>query len=413
MIQGYRLPLAASILIVSFLSSAAIVPAPGQCWTDRIFAFSGALQFSCNATKRCINETLLLDEATKECGQFSCNATKRCVNETLLLDEATKECGQVSAISATVLRTSIYSQPPKNYTFRERCGFGHSFGIDYTCCAPYQFHEHCLLEPRWQQNHTDKLLTMMKKVTRLAKGLHVNMTEPKKILEDVELWQAFTEFNDYSGNLTSMYYMPSEGITKCTQTSDQHVTPKNSTFISRHRTYFEFRKGLENRIFVTKYYDLPQDAMRFAYSNYYNCTAHRPPLFHSANPKEMAEWVYEGCYFFPELEETNIQLAFELNHNRSIGFDPPGKDFWKAEDATEKYCQWIVEKLTDPEWEGEDASQSNLYSTAGSVLLLTVSVLVVAALGFTLWKRKTEKDTESKERSTTVVYHIFNDEGPK
>uniref|UniRef100_A0A1I7ZZZ4 Activin_recp domain-containing protein n=1 Tax=Steinernema glaseri TaxID=37863 RepID=A0A1I7ZZZ4_9BILA len=84
------------ILVLSFLPSTAIVPAPDQCWADRIFAFSG---YSSN-----------------------CNVTKQCVKEADLLKEATEECGQ----------------PPEKHSFRESCGLGHYFAIDYTCCAAYQ-----------------------------------------------------------------------------------------------------------------------------------------------------------------------------------------------------------------------------------------------------------------------------------
>uniref|UniRef100_A0A1I7Z3F4 Exostosin domain-containing protein n=1 Tax=Steinernema glaseri TaxID=37863 RepID=A0A1I7Z3F4_9BILA len=93
-----HLPLATFFLVLSFLSLEAIVPPKGSCWTDRIIAFSGNAQSA------------------------SCNTTRRCVNETLLLERAKKECGQ----------------PIANHTLRESCGYKHYFSIDYTCCAPFK-----------------------------------------------------------------------------------------------------------------------------------------------------------------------------------------------------------------------------------------------------------------------------------
>uniref|UniRef100_A0A1I8AHX1 Uncharacterized protein n=1 Tax=Steinernema glaseri TaxID=37863 RepID=A0A1I8AHX1_9BILA len=359
--------LLAAIIALSFLATSAIVPGKNECWTDRIFAFSGHLQ-ECNATKRCVNETILLEEATRECGQR-----------------------------------------PKHHTLRENCGHGHFFAIDYTCCSVYRFHEHCLLEPQWNQSHTDTIMTAMKNYARSAK----TMLEARKksdhataSLINKQLRSMASDQIDFSGWLTHKYYDPSEGITFCTNKSDLHVVPEDDSFVSRHRTYFEFRKAIQNGIFVLRYEFTPGTVRKLALSGF-DCKLIE---FYDelANPKAMMDFVYSntgGCYFFPDLEEPKAKLTHELFHNTSIGFDPPGKDFWDDKNATNKYCQWLVHKLTDPEFTQEETAILHWV-----LLLLSGAAFVLAILGFVVWKRRTYKVTNTLMISPlSIVNHVYND----
>uniref|UniRef100_A0A1I8AB78 Small integral membrane protein 15 n=1 Tax=Steinernema glaseri TaxID=37863 RepID=A0A1I8AB78_9BILA len=73
--------------------------------------------------------------------------------------------------------------------------------------------------------------------------------------------------------------------------------------------------------------------------------------------------------------------------------------------------------MIGPWWEGmENQAWKNFIkgytpSTANLVVLLffTGLMLVAAGLGFTLWRRETQKEARIEE-PPTVVYHIFNDE---
>uniref|UniRef100_A0A1I7ZZ84 Membrane-associated protein n=1 Tax=Steinernema glaseri TaxID=37863 RepID=A0A1I7ZZ84_9BILA len=345
------------ILFLFFLSSTAIVPAPGQCWNDRIFAHSGDDSF------------------------WDCDVTKRCVNETFLLSAATRECGQ----------------SPEKHTFRERCGLGHYFAIDYTCCAPYQYHEQCLEEPLWRKGHTDKLLTTMKTRARMAK----EMQEAKKAE------------NNATADKKLIVLVPSRFV---------HRFPDNAActykelqgwisfgfYVSRHRTYFDIRM-FTRRSVINARISLEYAALWFMESEY-KCTQNMTNYLEGVNPIAIARDVPKGCYFFPELEEPAKAFALELHRNTSHGFDPPEEDFWKSENATEKYCEWLLEKVTDPEWMEEE---DNSYGVVSWVLLLlfsTGSIFMGAAFGLTLGRRSTQEDSDAEEKSFPIVHHIYNEQ---
>uniref|UniRef100_A0A1I7XX34 EGF-like domain-containing protein n=1 Tax=Steinernema glaseri TaxID=37863 RepID=A0A1I7XX34_9BILA len=252
--------LASIILFSLLLSTTAIVPASNECWDDRIFAFSGSLHI--------------------------CNATKRCANETALLNAATEECGQ----------------PPKNHTFHESCGVGHYFGIDYTCCAPYQYHDHCLDPRRWDQDHTDVLVAVVKEYTRLEKSKQEALRRGDNATADIiEEQQLNSKFRSpFPGGLR-----PLRDKT-CTNKTEATVSAGNS-FISRHNTYYEYRAFALRHVL-----DIPSAVKRFLTMEY-NCTGFMPHA-EAANPKKVYKMSYSetgGCYFFPELDREAVPLSEE------------------------------------------------------------------------------------------------------
>uniref|UniRef100_A0A1I7Y325 GDA1/CD39 (Nucleoside phosphatase) family protein n=1 Tax=Steinernema glaseri TaxID=37863 RepID=A0A1I7Y325_9BILA len=75
------------------------------------------------------------------------------------------------------------------------------------------------------------------------------------------------------------------------------------------------------------------------------------------SPVELAKTALKGsgrCYFFPELEEAAAKFASEVVRNTSFGLDPLEKDAWEDEDRERKYCEWLAERLKNPEWSGEE-----------------------------------------------------------
>uniref|UniRef100_A0A1I8AJQ1 EB domain-containing protein n=1 Tax=Steinernema glaseri TaxID=37863 RepID=A0A1I8AJQ1_9BILA len=90
-----------------------------------------------------------------------CNATRRCVNETFLLESATKECGQRI----------------ENHTFEQSCGIGHFFAIDYTCCAPYKYHEECVRVPVLDETDKHKYVDLTNKTVEMAKDGEIGLQE--------------------------------------------------------------------------------------------------------------------------------------------------------------------------------------------------------------------------------------------
>uniref|UniRef100_A0A1I7Y9Z2 EGF-like domain-containing protein n=1 Tax=Steinernema glaseri TaxID=37863 RepID=A0A1I7Y9Z2_9BILA len=489
-----HLTVAAFILLLSFLSSTAVVPAPGQCWEDRIVAFSGTIG-NCNVTKRCVNETYLLDRATKECGQR-----------------------------------------PNNHTFQESCGEGQFFAIDYTCCAPYKYHEQCLKGAQWNQEHTDTLLTAMQKSASLAKTMHaarefgdhatadkikkeqlrptldlldhktpfdpepteditgctnksgyksyllvvLGMTERVTYLTLAafilllsflsstaivpapgQCWKdrivAFSDHEqclkgaqwnqehtdtlltamqksaslaksmhaarelgdratadkikkeqlrptlDILDHKTPFDQKPTEDITGCTNRTFGQRWARNST-VSRHRTLFEFREDIQRSIFFERFHVTPNVVLTLLESKY-DCTKVESALT-TANPdpNHIAKKAYAnagGCSFFPEVEKRTVGLTFELYRNTSMGLTPTEKSFWRKENATARYCEWLVEKLTDPKWAQEE---SHYHLTATFIicpLILIGSVFVAAVVGFIYGKRNPQKKLSS------VVYRVF------
>uniref|UniRef100_A0A1I8AK25 Uncharacterized protein n=1 Tax=Steinernema glaseri TaxID=37863 RepID=A0A1I8AK25_9BILA len=348
------------ILFLSFLSSTAIVPAPDQCWTDRIFAHSDYGYF------------------------WNCEVTKKCVNETFLLSAATAECGQ----------------PPQKHTFRESCGLRHYFAIDYTCCAPYKYHEHCLDAPLWQKSQTDTLLTTLKMRARITKEAQ----EAKKTGNNATAGMKQAVF------LASTYVHRSTDNAACT---NKEVRGWNvfSSYVSRHRTYFDIRRLTRTSV-ISARLSLEYVMLWFTESEY-KCTQNMTRYLETVNPIAIARNLPKGCYFFPELEEPAKAFALELHRNTSHGFDPPEEDFWKSENATEKYCEWLLEKVTDPEWLEEEGRQDYGYVTVSWILLLLFSIgsiFMGAAFGFTLGRRSNQEDSGVEKKGSPLVHHIYNEQ---
>uniref|UniRef100_A0A1I7Y600 PBPe domain-containing protein n=1 Tax=Steinernema glaseri TaxID=37863 RepID=A0A1I7Y600_9BILA len=98
-------------------------------------------------------------------------------------------------------------------------------------------------------------------------------------------------------------------------------------------------------------------------------------------------------------------FAFELNRNTSVGMVPTEREFWEADNSAQKYCEWLLDKMTDPGWiEEEDFTTTwVLY-----LLLLTVVMCVAAAVGFNLGLRRTRGGTKAQEMLPTFVNPSFN-----
>uniref|UniRef100_A0A1I8A0S4 GUB_WAK_bind domain-containing protein n=1 Tax=Steinernema glaseri TaxID=37863 RepID=A0A1I8A0S4_9BILA len=334
----------AAILFLSFLYTSAVVPAPTECWEDRIFAFSGS--------------------------RLNCNATKQCVNETALLEEATKECGQ----------------KPKNHTFRERCGHRHYFSIDYTCCAPDKYHDRCLPPRRWNRTIANKIFIEIQKTMRLTRRMH-------------EAWR--------TGN-----------ISKAPKYSSQIYQTKDVMSSSIWHIFFESEEHIPG---CTNFKEFTQMEMTFGPEQYmdyfgeillepeYNCTKHMsnyygPPEWFS--PKYMTKEKYSfsgGCYFFPELEKPIEEFVRGLYRDMSPSLVPQEEDFWNDEHVKVKYCEWLLQKMTDPKFEQKESSHAT-FAWALFLLLLAGSVLGPGAAGFTLGRRRAE------EKSSGFINHVFNEE---
>uniref|UniRef100_A0A1I8A050 Secreted protein n=1 Tax=Steinernema glaseri TaxID=37863 RepID=A0A1I8A050_9BILA len=327
-------------LTVTFLRSSAIVPGPNECWEDRIYAFSGP-PMRCDLAK------------------------KRCENETVLLKNATEECGQM----------------PRKYTFIESCGDGRFFGIDYTCCAPYKYHNHCFLSAQWDQSHTDTLIGAMKKSANLAKAVEEakasgdSATADRILMEQLhptmQLIEHSSPFIDETvEDLTGCHYTShtdtligamkkSANLAKAMEeaktsgdsaTADrilmeqlhpamqliEHSSPfidesvedltgckytyksRLSTFlrekernhtISRQFAYVSFRDEIRKRLFSARFATIPNTVTSLLESGY-NCKKYSHFLS-EANPDVMWSEVYsyELCAFFPELKKQAGQLT--------------------------------------------------------------------------------------------------------
>uniref|UniRef100_A0A1I7Y0M2 CFEM domain-containing protein n=1 Tax=Steinernema glaseri TaxID=37863 RepID=A0A1I7Y0M2_9BILA len=267
---GTRLTVATVALLVSFVSSStSIVPAPGKCWENRVFAFFGSLD-SCNATKRCAHESALLNEATRECGQS-----------------------------------------PENYTLRESCGPGHAYAIDYTCYA-----EHCIFDPKSEQEHTEMVMARIEKAQRIH-----------------EAYKARDSFTIFRAMLPTMDAVDfPESHTEClNQSMSEPRVPENNSYISRHRTFFEFRKIMQEVIYSIRMDQIPDVVGHLL--NGYNCVVMNSFLYGWFNRKHTLNFAYSimdyygmtysGCDFFPELKEPTEDFAAE-SHRRclSLAFEP-------------------------------------------------------------------------------------------
>uniref|UniRef100_A0A1I7ZRP8 COesterase domain-containing protein n=1 Tax=Steinernema glaseri TaxID=37863 RepID=A0A1I7ZRP8_9BILA len=142
----------------------------------------------------------------------------------------------------------------------------------------------------------------------------------------------------------------------------------------------------------------------------YNCTQHMgnyrgPSEWFS--PKYMTKLNYGfsgGCYFFSELEKPIEEFVRGLYRDMSARFDPHEEDFWQDEHVKVKYCEWLLEKMTDPRFEQEESSYATV-AWALFLLLLAGSVLGPGAVGFTLGRRRAEVKS-----SSSFMNHVFNEE---
>uniref|UniRef100_A0A1I7Z350 Uncharacterized protein n=1 Tax=Steinernema glaseri TaxID=37863 RepID=A0A1I7Z350_9BILA len=249
----------AFILTVTFLCLSAIVPEPNECWDDHIYAFSGP-PWRCDLAK------------------------KRCENETVLLKNATEECGQ----------------------YRDRL---HSFMTDR------------------ERNRT----------------------------------------------------------------------------MSRQVAYVTFRDDIRRKLFSARFAAIPNTVTTLLESGY-NCKKYSH-LLSSANPEEIWSEAFkhsEMCAFFPELKKQSEDLVFETFRNTSLGLAPTKKAFWKGANSTERYCEWLVERLTDYEWAQDEVSHSLTHTLIICALIVTGSAFVSAVAGFILGKRRPQWNLPH------ITYHAFN-----
>uniref|UniRef100_A0A1I7YLB9 PBPe domain-containing protein n=1 Tax=Steinernema glaseri TaxID=37863 RepID=A0A1I7YLB9_9BILA len=175
---------------------------------------------------------------------------------------------------------------------------------------------------------------------------------------------------------------------------------RGAPYVSRHQSYFDLRYYTRSAI-VTYRLSLQFAALRFMESEY-KCTQNMTNYLERVNPIVMVRDMPKGCYFFPELEEPAKAFALELHHNMSHGFDPPEKDFWKGENATEKYCEWLLEKVTDPEWLEEENNSYGVVAWVLFLLFLIGSVSTGAVIGFTLGRRGTLEDFDTEQKSCPI-----------
>uniref|UniRef100_A0A1I7ZA04 Ubiquitinyl hydrolase 1 n=1 Tax=Steinernema glaseri TaxID=37863 RepID=A0A1I7ZA04_9BILA len=183
------------------------------------------------------------------------------------------------------------------------------------------------------------------------------------------------------------------------QAMSKPLVPENNSYISRHRTFFEFRKIMQVVIFNIRMDQIPT-AVGLLVIKGYNCSAVIPTVQYLLSRKnalvmaysvmDLCGMTYSGCDFFPELKEPTEDFATE-SHRRflSLGFEPqfePSeppktdlleepqvKDFWQAGrkpdgPPSEKdllpekehqlgvlgnygidhgYCEWLIARLTD------------------------------------------------------------------
>uniref|UniRef100_A0A1I7ZG94 Uncharacterized protein n=1 Tax=Steinernema glaseri TaxID=37863 RepID=A0A1I7ZG94_9BILA len=372
-----------SILVLLFLSSEVVVRAEGNCWTDRIFAFSGTA--------------------------IKCNATRRCVNEAVLLDYANKECGQ----------------PVASHSFQESCGTRQYFSIDYTCCAHNKYREECVEVGDWSPENTDKWMNAMKKTMQVARAMHeargkgdnttANMIEEKKLLPAIEEYER--ESQQLSPSLP--YYHRTHARPGCADTT--HIVgwkPQDNSYISRLSTFFALKSNLQIYAHICRYTYLPMYVIRLARSGL-NCTKKYYAFVRNVGPVDQADVELRAsavCDFFPELKEETMDYAFKMSKNTSFGFEAPERDFWIKEGAEQRYCEWFVEKFSGPERIHEKGF-AHLKALLGfTALLATASVLCkywrnlwdVASL--TLLQIKPQQDTTTQDEAPTVIYQVFHND---
>uniref|UniRef100_A0A1I7ZG04 Polyprotein n=1 Tax=Steinernema glaseri TaxID=37863 RepID=A0A1I7ZG04_9BILA len=363
------------ILVLSFLSSEAIVPAKGKCWGDRIFPFSGTL--------------------------MGCNATRRCVNESVLLELANKECGQ----------------PIEHHTFRESCGIGYYFSIDYTCCAPYKWgqftyppyqlfldDDECLEVPIWRPKDMGWWIHRMKQVVREAKDVHEARREGKHVyaawLEDRGLLPAIEEYLRISKQLSmSKGYQHAHEFLRCPNITNNKSAnrPSDDYYVSRHSALFLLKTEMQRLAYDNRYSYMPLAVVELARTGF-NCKNLSHKSVHYGDPIRIAK-----------LSVEIMNLSLELYKNTSLGFDPPSMDIWNSDEGEQLYCEWFVKTVT--------ASQGKGYGYLKGILVLVV-LLVAGALIWKYWsvisvtlaKWKSKKNSMEQEKAPVVAYEVFDNE---